>query len=718
MAYKNSNGNSSIAQEWGQWRYFNSALDKLGTAKPANITINENNVTIPEADNWMNSVTAVFKGIQGGMEAKRELSYKLADDYLKNHSLEEYRDQMTKGLVPFQDDPLAMARLKESHGQMVFQYITDDFQRRVDSNEFKGLSSEQLDAEFFKYARQQSADIAKAFGYSENDVFFNRGLFTNSPKERLRMMTRQKEVEHDFNVQDMFITESAKIHALIQNGADGIAIIEGLDSIDKTVGRFLSPEKRNKLYTSVVQALENSPTGIITLQQLADTKNLPLSNGLTLREFLGEDGYKASFIRAFNHAYSQDAQSKFNYQQGLSNLAEAGNLSILEGLLGEEYQHTNNTDTDKTKDIKRYIERAKAVQRINLNKTYAESQKQLKEQQKVNSATKYLSDASVPFADMKSISSMDFSREDLKKAFDIMVDNGYPLDNVLNIASNPSIPRSDNVARTFLSDRANASISYLNGEVDEYIRNGNIPKEPSKYLTQTLEAYRANPEKFAYACGANTEEVREIIALNTMLDAGVPYQDVIKSMAGRKKEVEKPDYARTLSTIKRGVINSVSDVDITGSSEYKLDNTGKTFITAMAFNFLGTGKCNNVSDALNKAKEAYSKHYYSVMGMSVPKGFFAGTYGPSGFTYAKKVLSSEMTRYKGSNARYVEGADLNTSYIVFEDDAGRYVGHLSPLDVNRSVGDLINKEREEAEERLRKPIPNTQSVDELQVGDY
>ena len=573
MAYKNSNGNSSIAQEWGQWRYFNSALDKLGTAKPANITINENNVTIPEADNWMDSVTAVFKGIQGGMEAKRELSYKLADDYLKNHSLEEYRDQMSKGLVPFQDDPLAMARRKESHGQMVFQYITDDFQRRVDSNEFKGLSSEQLDAEFFKYARQQSADISKTFGYSENDVFFNRGLFTNSPKERLRMMTRQKEVEHDFNVQDMFITESAKIHALIQNGADGIAIIEALDSVDKTVGRFLSPEKRNKLYTSIVQALENSPTGIIALQQLADTKNLPLSNGLTLREFLGEDGYKASFIKAFNHYYSQDAQSKFNYQQGLSNLAEAGNLSILEGLLGEEYQHTNNTDTDKTKDIKKYIERAKTVQRINLNKTYAESQKQLKEQQKVNSATKYLSDASVPFADMKSISSMDFSREDLKKAFDIMVDNGYPLDNVLNIASNPSIQRSDNVARTFLSDRANASISYLKGEVDEYIRSGNIPKEPSKYLTQTLEAYRANPEKFAYACGANTEEVREIIALNTMLDAGVPYQDVIKSMAGRKKEVEKPDYARTLSTIKRGVINSVSDVDIIGRSDNKLDNT-------------------------------------------------------------------------------------------------------------------------------------------------
>ncbi len=712
MAYKNSDGNSSIANQWGQWRYFNSALDKLGTAKPATVTINENNVTIPEADNWMDSVTAVIKGIRGGMEAKKELSYKLADDYLKNHSLEEYRDQMVKGLVPFQDDPLAMARLKESHGQMVFQYITDDFQRRVDSNEFKGMSSEQVDAEFFKYARQQSADIAETFGYSENDVFFNRGLFTNSPTERVKMMARQKEVEHNFNVQDMFVTESAKIHALIQNGADGIAIIDGLRSVEQTVGRFLDPEKRNKLYTSIVQSLENSPNGIIALQQLADTKNLPLSNGLTLREFLGEDGYKASFIKAFNHAYSQDAQSKFNYQQGLSNLAEAGNLSILEGLLGEEYQNTNNTDTDKTKDIKRYIERAKTVQRINLNKTYAETKKQFEDQQKLNLATRYLSDASVPFADMKSVSSMDLSKGDLKKAFDIMIDNGYPLDNVLNIASNPSIPRSDNVARTFLSDRASAGISYLKGEVNEYLRNGNVPKEPSKYLTQTLEAYKANPEKFAFACGTNSEEVREVIALNTMLDAGVPYQDVIKSMAGRKKESENPNYNITLRAIKNSVLNSVSGVELTGSEEYNLDSTGKTFITAMAFKFLGTGKCDSTADAINKAKEAYSKHYYSVRGMSIPKGFFAGTYGEAGFTQAKKVLKSKMEKFKGSNARYVEGADLNTSYIVFEDDAGRYVGHLSPLDINKDVGEIINKEREEAEELLRKPSPLSLNIHE------
>ena len=39
MAYKNSDGNTSIANQWGQWRYFNSAMTKLGESKATAPTI-------------------------------------------------------------------------------------------------------------------------------------------------------------------------------------------------------------------------------------------------------------------------------------------------------------------------------------------------------------------------------------------------------------------------------------------------------------------------------------------------------------------------------------------------------------------------------------------------------------------------------------------------------------------------------------------------------
>ena len=48
MAYKNSDGNSSIANQWGQWRYFNSYLTKLGEYKATAPTIKPQK-TIEEA---------------------------------------------------------------------------------------------------------------------------------------------------------------------------------------------------------------------------------------------------------------------------------------------------------------------------------------------------------------------------------------------------------------------------------------------------------------------------------------------------------------------------------------------------------------------------------------------------------------------------------------------------------------------------------------------
>ena len=403
------------------------------------------------------------------------MSYKLADDYLKTHSLEQYREEMTKGLVPFQDDPLAMARLKESHGQMLFQYITEDFQRRVDTNEFKGKAPEQVDAEFFKFMRENVSDVAKQFGYSPNDVFFNRGVFANSPAERIKMMTRQKEVEHKFNVQDMFITESAKIHAIIQNGGNAEALVGALREMDLTVGRFLDPEHQNKLWTTVVKSLENSPEGFFTLQQLADSKNLPFANGVTLREYLGEDGYKTSLINAYNYRYKRDTKAYLDYQNGLDNLADSGELSVLEAIRNSELEANGNILTDRVKDIEKAVDRAREVQRSNLRATAVKAQNEQKTLIKQNLAKKFLKDASLG-KELKSSDSSDLSSDDITVAFDSMIESGeLTTEGALGIAKNSSVPFRDNPARRYFKDKAEAASEKLTGITTDYLNSGMKP---------------------------------------------------------------------------------------------------------------------------------------------------------------------------------------------------------------------------------------------------
>ena len=700
MAYKNSDGNSSIANQWGQWRYFNSALDKLGTAKPATVTINENNVTIPEADNWMDSVTAVIKGMRGGMEAKKELSYKLADDYLKNHSLEEYRDQMVKGLVPFQDDPLAMSRLKESHGQMVFQYITDDFQRRVDSNEFKGMSSEQVDAEFFKYARQQSADIAKTFGYSENDVFFNRGLFTNSPTERVKMMTRQKEVEHNFNVQDMFVTESAKIHALIQNGADGIAIIDGLRSVEQTVGRFLDPEKRNKLYTSIVQALENSPTGIVALQQLADTDNLPLSNGLTLRQFLGEDGYKESLIKAYNYRYKRDTKAYLDYQNGLSNLAESGELSMLEAIRDNELQANGNTYTDRVKDIEKCIDRAKAVQRSNLRATAVKAQNEQKTLLKQTIAKQYLMDASRG-KELKSSNSSDISAGDLNVAFDSMIESGeLTTKDVLEIAKNSSVPFKDNPAKRYLKNKAEAASEKLTGITTDYLNSGMkpevIPKEPPDEITQMIELYRTDPQSFLYATGSTKGFTESIHGAVLLMEGGRSWEDVVKRTAGFEKLKDDPKGRAKIEGLRIKVSTGVTEISkVTGT---EVDQKGKDFIYNMACRFVGSGE--SPSRAIELAKDVYRNQYVTLLGTSIPARVFTSrSYGNADPEMAKELFKNEFNY--GDDSKY--SVDYNEEFgrlVVYEKGTYNYVKSYTVEDIQHTLDKAAEKKAKELEREM------------------
>ena len=700
MAYKNSDGNSSIANQWGQWRYFNSALDKLGTAKPATVTINENNVTIPEADNWMDSVTAVIKGIRGGMEAKKELSYKLADDYLKNHSLEEYRDQMVKGLVPFQDDPLAMSRLKESHGQMVFQYITDDFQRRVDSNEFKGMSSEQVDAEFFKYARQQSADIAKTFGYSENDVFFNRGLFTNSPTERVKMMTRQKEVEHNFNVQDMFVTESAKIHALIQNGADGIAIIDGLRSVEQTVGRFLDPEKRNKLYTSIVQSLENSPTGIFALQQLADTDNLPLSNGLTLRQFLGEDGYKESLIKAYNYRYKRDTKAYLDYQNGLSNLAESGELSVLEAIRDNELQANGNTYTDRVKDIEKSIDRARAVQRSNLRATAVKAQNEQKALLKQTIAKQYLMDASRG-KELKSSNSSDISAGDLNVAFDSMIESGeLTTKDVLEIAKNSSVPFKDNPAKRYLKNKAEAASEKLTGITTDYLNSGMkpevIPKEPPDEITQMIELYRTDPQSFLYATGSTKGFTESIHGAVLLMEGGRSWEDVVKRTAGFEKLKDDPKGRAKIEGLRIKVSTGVTEISkVTGT---EVDQKGKDFIYNMACRFVGSGE--SPSRAIELAKDVYRNQYVTLLGTSIPARVFTSrSYGNADPEMAKELFKNEFNY--GDDSKY--SVDYNEEFgrlVVYEKGTYNYVKSYTVEDIQHTLDKAAEKKAKELEREM------------------
>ena len=176
MAYKNTEGNSSIANQMGTWRYFNSSLQKLGTYKPAPVSINPKGVTTSkEQVDWADAAWKAANGALGLFEVRKQASYAKADKYLRDHSIEQYRKAMAQGSIPFQDDPLAMQRLKYNHGKIVFQLAQQDFLSKVQRGDYINLEPQEVDAKHYQYIRSSMQEVKDSFPMfnPEDDYWFN-----------------------------------------------------------------------------------------------------------------------------------------------------------------------------------------------------------------------------------------------------------------------------------------------------------------------------------------------------------------------------------------------------------------------------------------------------------------------------------------------------------------------------------------------------------------
>ena len=363
MPYKNSDGASSIANEWGQWRYFNSALKKLGTSTPAPVSITPKAPIVEQEINWMSVAGDVIKGAMGAFEARRDLSYSIADDYMKKHSLKEYQEAMKAGSIPFQDDPLAMQRLKYDHGKLVFQMSEQDFNERVNRGEFVGMEPEQVDAIHYEHSKKSMKEVSDVFGYADgNDYWFNEGFFEDSEANRIKSLLRNSEVTNDTLIQQRLTNDVSKVVAMINSGEvapDAIANIIA-DTYNQSGYRYTHKDLA-VLSKSILEAVGKSTYGDKVLKAIENAE-VP-GTGVTFKEYIGEAGIEAVKQASANLRYNINAKSMYDFRREVDDLAREGDQATLSTMLAEELKANNNTKTERTEYLYRSLDSAKDVQR-------------------------------------------------------------------------------------------------------------------------------------------------------------------------------------------------------------------------------------------------------------------------------------------------------------------------------------------------------------------
>lgn len=704
MAYKNSDGASSIANEWGQWRYFNSALTKLGESKAPAPTIKPQK-TVEEVDDWFGAIGAVFKGIQGVYEARKELAENVADEYLQSHSLEEYKQQMMEGKVPFQDDPLAMGALKRKHGSILFSKIAQDFQDRVDANEFKGMAPEQVDAEFFKYMKEQSEGAAKVFGYADNDYFFNKGLYEDSPSQRVKMMLRQKTVEDSYQRSQDLITNAARLSAISSSeNVSADLIVSEYEEQGLLSGAHEKPEDTLKKAASNLEILAANPYAGQTLRDLKD-REIPHLGGVTFGQIMGEEGYKGLLIKNANAKYAVDAQDKLDYQNGLDIMANNGKAAELEALRNAEFQASGGLLTDKIKDIEKARDAAVRVQLANAKRAAVELEKQREKDEKSAVATSYINalirgDAVYP----KTVEKL--TNTDIDTAYARMVDTGIiTFTDQLALANNSHLQFNDNSARKYFNNQCNKAIEWLDGAVESYLTSKVLPNTDRvpKEVNILAEVYKADPTNFGTITGIRSDEpLKTGRAMAVFLNSGRPIEDLIRGRAKRKAMIDEGNKAK-VDKIKSDAVKSIQDPMLGNTAD--IDYNGKEYVSTLAFAFIDDG--DSAAQAVKKAEAEYNKSFKNFMGTSVPSSFFRGTTGiivPDKDLIErlkkdipKKYLTGDANKVRLSfehNSRVLTVSDHagNAIFSINQKQASELVDSISDDIFNRSSKwDTINK---------------------------
>lgn len=710
--YQNSAGNTDISRQYGEWRYFNASIKKLGEYRAPRLNLRQQPVMSKNEINWGEAVLEAGKGMLGMFEARREYSYKLADDWLSKHSLEEYHQAMKSGNVPFQDDPLAMQRLKFRHGEVLADIAQRDFQSRIEKGEFIGMEPEEIDAENYKYMQEVLTKDTDVYPYKANgDWFFNQGFWANANKFRSEVFDKSKTVDDNYYKQQALIQTQADIVSLVQGGANAKQLSSAMQLAPEAFGYHITPEEWTKIAANVGDQLSLTPWGSQVIDQMKDMK-VPTLGNITYKDIWGgEKGVQALKVSSANFRYSNDVVLRRSDFNTIEDLVNKGNVEELQRK-AIEIRKQDGGDSTRFKDYWDAAGRAQ-TQRDKLIKQRA---KQTKESA-VDTANLYLADRYLSALLNGDSDIRDYTNErhwdaEGKKLFPQLADEKFKLTKEnIDYVFEESVRRGRytpsqiaqmatatydtyNPAREYIRNNCKNAFSVIQGQVKNVNAVPNFKVEEPENLSTLMEIYQADPSAFGDLGSQDT------LMMQTMLHAfsgGIlDYNQMIRSMAWYANESKDSKDVKIITNriIKRDITDKLDMISLGDGGA--IDNTPlvKSIVqyTAGFYKVMGL----NNEQAISKAIEQVNDNYYQIGNNMVPKRFFSNsTLTAKGTELLADKWADSVS--KELEARHMDFTGVNIWHNPYSNsievcDAGN--GNMIMSLSKEELGRLIDKEKE------------------------
>lgn len=656
------------------WRQF-APGEKVSGVRPASqlrISAPEIPLSTPLSDSFSalrQAAGQVLNTNLRGQAIEAEVSKQKAENWMKSVSPEEFRRVAQEGNLPFQDDPIAMSRLRYLHGMNAGVAVQNQIAANIQSGHYR----DDLDAEgnvitsasskavedYYAQMKSMRTDIAKTVGFAEDDTALTNGMFRDAERQISTITGLQTQETDRRNRAQAKILHSSGRNALLSQAvtqspefAAGVAEDSWKQGYETGVYKDL-PELLKDVGATLDQ-VAGKPNGLQTIDRLLTAKVPGTSQ--TVRDFYDGDELENFRQKALNHQIKTDAEANLNWNVQVQNLQDDPNgLTGLFQLHQEEMQRSGGSETVRSRQLTQEISQKKHTLAVQAAKLQTENAKAQLQGARVavltQEAGRYLSgnfDAQTYEVMPKDPELGAYTKEDALLMERGLLERyqGQP-EKLLKLASYMPNGYIANTIKDYWKDTT-ASMEVDASRISKRLMRPEDVKEPTALASmETLK--KADPLAFRKVIGGDTEAIAKLDTLEALKDMGLGYKDMVLGQANWHKLDEK-ERKHQVNQIKRTLLDESISPKYIGKNDSLKNLAGseyaQTYMRTMTNGLMTLGIPQE--EALKKADAAFAKTHVGLNGFPIPSSFFSAIQSDDQVNIGMDLLGEALTSYAKS----------------------------------------------------------------------
>lgn len=622
-----SNGNSfSLANTLPSIQNMVSSVRQLGSQgyTPSAPTVVNEGGGLKKTVDWVGFGDAMLNGgikIYQGLEKDAEHQ---AQQYLKTHSLDDYKKQVEEDSLPFTFNPLAKDSLNRQVGSMLAKMATTDFMNEIAHNKYVRDDSSKVIGDARGFIIDSVKNTAESLGLDPNNGNLIAGASAVAVDCSNDVLSAHIKVKDGFERQEYSTNYQATFAGdLSDPRKDPLAVFQ-----EKTNDVGLSsfpPEERLKLIKGAITSALTNGNGIENVLKLVEKDPTISGTSLKLSQVVSPEeasAYKSAYL---SKKYTTEAATYYQKQDEYAKYAEDGDVAALERELNRSIKQSGGLNTRESQDIYGYIRSA----RINLAKSQQESIKVDKEQIKQQGAYSFLQGLladSVNASDLLNLKGhgYPFSVTDVTNAAQTLFygrKDGKPIINFPTIVALrdklSSFPPENNPAEPIYRDQVLKSKDVINEFYNLPLSGRDLPKEWPPKVIEALTILKQSGLPMAYLYN---EDIGRYNAINQAIESGQTPQTFLGVVAAgsRNSVLRKYDSDFNKYISEHPNVDSLSLENVIGNKKATLSDDFVALTRGISTEILRASGGEDVNGAVSKAVEIINKNYTIVNGKPIP----------------------------------------------------------------------------------------------------